>query len=140
QQQQPQDSQDDEEKAIEDLKQAEQELQDALEELKRTIEEELMIELQTELRKIIETQETVINKPTKDLDESRKKKGSFDRAEVIKSKGLAARQQALGASLQEINKKLKGENVDVFHYVIGAIIGDMGDVTVYLNDTETGQR
>jgi hypothetical protein len=140
QQSQPQDSQEDEEKALEDLKQAEQELQDALDELKRIADEELMIELQTELRKIIEAQETLINKPTKDLDEIRRKKGALERGEVIKSKGLAKRQQDLGASLQEINKKLKGENVDVFHYVIGAIIGDMGDVTVYLNDAETGLK
>jgi hypothetical protein len=139
-QSQPQEAQPDEEEALKDLEEAEKDLKDQLEELRRQAEEEKFVQLQQELRKIIESQELVLSKQTRDLDAVKIRKGSLNREEVIRSKSLGKNQDDLGKSLDEIRRKLKESNVDVFIYVLESTVGDMTDAAVNLKEAETGAR
>ncbi len=125
---------------MKDLEEAEKDLKDQLEELRRQAEEEKFVQLQQELRKIIDTQDGVLNKATRDLDAVRTKKGSLNREEVIRAKSLGKMQDDLGKSLEEIRRKLKESNVDVFIYVLESAGGDMTDAAGNLRESETGSR
>ncbi len=135
----PSEAEEDEQKALEDLREARRDLEDALEEMRRQAEEELIIQLETELRKHIELQETV-NKGTRDLDGTRAAKGAFNREEVIRARQLARTQEELSKAMREINKKLGEENVEVYRYVVDSVIDDMTESAAALKEAETGAR
>jgi hypothetical protein len=139
QQSQPNDAEEDEKKALEDLEQAKKDLEDELEELRRQAEEELLIQLETELRKFIDQQEN-INKVTKELDGVRKSKGVLVRDDVIKAKLLAKGQDDLAKAVMEVAKKLDQEDVQVFRYVLDSVIDDMTESASNLREPEPGER
>jgi hypothetical protein len=139
-QSQPDEAQKDEEEALKDLDDAKKDLEEQLEELRRMAEEEKVVQLQVELRKIIEIEDGVLLKATRELDTLRKKKGALNREEVLRTKSLGKAQEDLGRNLEEVKRKVKEQNVDVFAYVMDSAAADMADAAVSLKDTETGSR
>ncbi len=135
----PKDAGEDEEKALEDLKQAERDLEDALAEIKRQAEEELLIQLETELRNAIQAEEAILAS-TREIDTSRAKKGALDREEVLKTRGLGRTQEDLSKRMGEILKKLSEEDVQVFRYVVESVIDDMNESSAALKEAETGAQ
>ncbi len=58
----------------------------------------------------------------------------------MKVMSLGKSQEDLGKSLEEIRRKLKENNVDVFMYVLESAGGDMGEAALNLREKETGPR
>ncbi|OHB72723.1 MAG: hypothetical protein A2W23_04215 [Planctomycetes bacterium RBG_16_43_13] len=137
QQGQPQEGEEDVDKALEDLEQARKDLEEQKNELEGLENDELLVKLETELKKIIASQE-VINKTTVDMDGIKKTKGGFERSELIKLKQLAKQQDALTETLAIIQKRLDEEEVWAFAHVVASVIGDMKSSAELVGGGQTG--
>ncbi|MHC4605310.1 MAG: hypothetical protein ACYTAF_00045 [Planctomycetota bacterium] len=125
QQSQPQRAFELEEESLEDLKRAQQELQEQLEELKRQAEQERMVLIEQEVKKVIELQNG-INTKTKALHDIKVVKGVLTRKEGYRANVLAESQGSLKATLEEILRKLEEEGVEIFSFYVRSAMDDMG--------------
>ena len=129
-----------EEESLEDLKRAQQEMKKQMEELRRQAEQERMVLIEQELKKIVKVQVEKINARTTALYKIREEKGFLTRGRRIEAKKLGSVQGMLKQTLDQIDKKLGEEAVEIFRWYILSAAEDMEESQESLKMARLGVR
>jgi hypothetical protein len=89
--------------------------------------EEILVELEEEIQRLIAKQE--------ELNPEVKQEGkkALTREQQVKLRGLAARQEGLARTVEEIRRRLEGDNLPVFAFALERVESDMEDARARLH-------
>lgn len=122
-------------KAIEELEQAQAELQETLDQLRREQQEEMLAGLEQRFRAMLLEQQAV-NTSTADLDA---RKESWTRTDSLNLAALAEKQTALsGEAAKALNILVEEGTTVVFPQIVTQVRDDMTDVAKRLGEKQTG--
>lgn len=126
-------------KAIKELKDAREQLDKAIKEEQEAMQMEALVKIDAELQKVLNTQKT-ISAATKKLDGAREPDKPFVRAEEIELTRLAGAEGKLAEQVGKILKKLQSEGTTaVFPAVLKEVGEDIRSVDRLLTDKKPGK-
>jgi hypothetical protein len=119
------------EKAMEDLKEAERQYAQQL-------QEEQLQQIENTIQDLVTKQEAINNETTR-LDGVKKKDGDLGRKEQLDVRKIAAQQDELKKTAEEMRKKIEDEGSQVYTWVLETCRDDMGNIAEELRKQEVGE-
>lgn len=135
-QQRPRDAVPRQDQALEELRQAQQALEDQLQQLRERQMEEMLEDIETRLRLILEAQARIY-RDTADLDGVPRE--AWARAERLRARELGEQQEHLGAQVGTLRRILTEDATTVvFPHILSDVEEDMADVSRRLASLDVG--